>query len=82
MDRLNSEWDFLKDLLGGKPSWKQQQNKHRIPGWQSLVACCPLFRCSYILEVRGAAWSEALARGPDRNSMFGSGDGEAWWVQG
>ncbi|XP_057592991.1 collagen alpha-1(I) chain-like [Hippopotamus amphibius kiboko] len=33
MDPLNSEWDFLKDFLGGKPSWKQRKNKHRISGW-------------------------------------------------
>ena len=33
MDPLNSEWDFLKDLLGEEPSWKQQKNKHRIAGW-------------------------------------------------
>ena len=33
MDPLNLEWNFPKDLLGEKPSWKPQQDKHRIAGW-------------------------------------------------
>lgn len=43
MDPLNPEWNFLKDLLGEKPSWKQQQDKQNRwlgkaswPGLQDL----------------------------------------------
>lgn len=39
MDPLNTQWDFLKDLLGEKPSWKQQQSKPRVAGLgRSLLA--------------------------------------------
>lgn len=32
MDPPNPEWNFLKDLLGEKPFWKQQE-ENCIPGW-------------------------------------------------
>lgn len=62
MDPPNPEWDFLKDLFGEKPSWKQQKDKHRVPGWaepRGLVST--VGEELHILEVRTASWSKALA---------------------
>lgn len=79
MDPLNPEWNFLKDLLGEKPPWEQQE-KQSLAG-QSLVAWSPLSERSYIVKVRTASWSKALARGLGWNSTCESGDGKAGWVQ-
>lgn len=80
MDPLNPEWNFLKDLLGEKSSWKQLPDTQNCglgkASWPDLC-CCGESR------LRGEDGLMVLAFGkqPAWNSTCGSGDGKVGWVQ-